>query len=326
MEEKKKSPLSSIRRLSFDKRNELRTFLILIGLIIIAAILSNGTFLDGRNLLNILNQNSILMMVALAQFIVIVLGGIDLSVGAVMALSSVLVVKYQHFGLMGSMGLAFAVGAAVGILNAYLVIYRRLPTFIVTLATMEITYSIAQMVSGGAAVYTSVTGAQIDEGLLNYFKQSVAGISYPVITCIIAIVLLSLYFKTRWGSSVFATGGNESVAKLSGISTPRVKMSVHIIVSLICTIGGIMFVSRVGMGDPQTGSTQQIDSIAAVTIGGASLSGGTGTIIGTVLGVLILSVLSNIMSLIHIPTTIQPAIKGLAILIAVFFNTRGQAK
>jgi ribose transport system permease protein len=312
-------------RLGSDVQNTLQTGLILVALIVLATILSNGTFLKAKNIINIFNQNAILMVVAFGQFFVIVLGGIDLSVGAVMALTSVLVVKFQHLGMTGAVGIGLLAGILVGILNAYLVIYRRLPTFIVTLATMEIVYSVAKMISGGAAVYTSFTGVQIDEGLQTFYKSSVLGISVPVLICLIIWLLLFLYLKSRWGSSLFAVGANESAARLSGISTPRVKMCAHIIASFLCSVAGVMFVARVAMGDPNTGDSQQIDSIAAVTIGGASLSGGTGTLIGTVLGVLILSALSNVMSLLHIPSTIQPAIKGLAILLAVFFNTYKQS-
>ncbi len=325
MRKEKTNPIRIWNRLGNDAQNTLQTALILAALVVVATILSNGTFLKAKNLINIFNQNAILMVVAFGQFFVIVLGGIDLSVGAVMALTSVLVVKLQHFGMAGAIGVGLFAGVLVGVLNAYLVIYRRLPTFIVTLATMEIVYSVAKMISGGAAVYTSYTGVPIDESLQAFYKSSVLGISVPVLICLGIAVLLYLYLKSRWGSSLFAVGANESAARLSGISTARVKMCAHIIASFLCSVAGVMFVARVAMGDPNTGDSQQIDSIAAVTIGGASLSGGTGTLLGTVLGVLILSALSNIMSLLHIPSTIQPAIKGLAILIAVFFNTYKQS-
>ena len=309
-------------RLTGDQRSTLRTSGILVILVILASLISKGTFIQSQNIINILNQNAILMLVAFGQVLIIALGGIDLSVGAVMARTSVLVVYFQHLGMWASFGIALLAGALVGLVNAYLVVYRRLPAFIVTLATMEIVYSASKMVTGGAAIYVSSQNAQIDQRLLLFFKQSVGPVSYPVLCCIIVIAILSVFFRTRWGYTLFATGGNERAARISGISTARVKICAHIMTSVICVIGGILLVSRIGMGDPTTGSTQQLDSIAAVTIGGASMSGGTGTLAGTVIGVLILSVLTNIMSLLHIPTTIQPAIKGIIILIAVYFNTR----
>lgn len=309
-------------RMTGEQKATLRTFGILVILVILASIISKGVFMQPQNIINILNQNAILMLVAFGQFLIIALGGIDLSVGAVMALTSVLVVYFQHLGMWASFAIAAAAGALVGFINAYLVVYRKLPAFIVTLATMEIVYSASKIVTGGAAIYTSSQNAQIDERLLAFFKQSIGKVSYPVLVCLIVIAVLAVFFRTRWGYTLFATGGNERAARISGISTARVKICAHIMTSVICVIGGILLVSRIGMGDPTTGTTQQLDSIAAVTIGGASMSGGTGTLAGTIIGVLILSVLTNIMSLLHIPTTIQPAIKGIIILIAVYFNTR----
>ena len=209
----------------------------------------------------------------------------------------------------------------MGLVNAYLVVYRRLPAFIVTLATMEIVYSASKMVTGGAAIYVSSKNAQIDQRLLLFFKQSVGPVSYPVLCCIIVIAILSVFFRTRWGYTLFATGGNERAARISGISTARVKICAHIMTSVICVIGGILLVSRIGMGDPTTGSTQQMDSIAAVTIGGASMSGGTGTLAGTVIGSIIIRTIVTFVYYFGIVSEATMAFKALIIAVVIVLQS-----
>jgi len=187
---------------------------------------------------------------------------------------------------------------------------------------MQIVYSLSKVISGGKPVYSSLSGKEIDPRLLALFQTKIFGISYPIIICIIAIVIVSLYMRTSYGRNIYAIGGNEMTAHLSGLPVKFVKVSVYIIAAILATAGSALFVARVGMGDPNTGDLLPLDSIAAVTIGGASMTGGVGTVAGTILGVLILSVLSNIMSLLNIPPTIQPAVKGVIILLAVYMNSR----
>lgn len=288
----------------------------------VAAILSKGVFLAPNNIVNLINQNAILILVALAQFLIILTRGIDLSVGAITAISSVIVVLYQDLGLGVSILLALTVSALLGMISGGLVTFRKLPSFVVTLAMMQIIYSLAKVLCGGAAVYKSLGGQKIDEGLLMFFKGTFIGIPNPILVCAIAIFSVSLFMRTSYGHFIYPIGGNESTAYLTGLPVAFVKVSVYTIASFIASIAGILFVTRVGMGDPNTGQWLPLDSIAAVTIGGASLSGGIGTVAGTVVGVFILSVLNNIMSLMNVPPTIQPAIKGAVILLAVYLNSR----
>lgn len=288
----------------------------------VAAILSKGVFLAPNNIVNLINQNAILILVALAQFLIILTRGIDLSVGAITAISSVIVVLYQDLGLGVSILLALTVSALLGMISGGLVTFRKLPSFVVTLAMMQIIYSLAKVLCGGAAVYESLGGQKIDEGLLMFFKGTFIGIPNPILVCAIAIFSVSLFMRTSYGHFLYPIGGNESTAYLTGLPVAFVKVSVYTLASFIASIAGILFVTRVGMGDPNTGQWLPLDSIAAVTIGGASLSGGIGTVAGTVVGVFILSVLNNIMSLMNVPPTIQPAIKGAVILLAVYLNSR----
>jgi ribose transport system permease protein len=306
---------------SFDTQAILKILVILIGMMALASLVSQGVFLQPRNLINLIYQNAMLIVIALGQLLVIVTGGIDLSVGAVVAVTSVMLVSFQDLGLGLSIVIALSAALVFGLVNGVLVTYSRLPAFVVTLATSQIGYSIAKILSGGGAVYTGFSGAEIPVGLTEFYKTGIAGVPYPLIVCLIFLVVMSLYLRTSTGHFSFSIGGNERTAFLSGIPTHRVKMAVYVISALLCAVGGILFVSRVGMGDPQTGSWLPLDSIAAVSIGGASLSGGVGTIPGTFIGVVILAVLNNIMNLLGVPPTVQPAIKGIVILLAVYLNS-----
>ncbi|NPV87656.1 MAG: ABC transporter permease [Anaerolineae bacterium] len=311
---------------SFDTRAVLRVLLVLVGLSALAAVLSGGVFLQPRNLVNLVLQNAGLIIVTLGQFLVIVLAGIDLSVGAVMAVSSVLVVLFQDYGLVGSFAVALAGSLVFGLVNGSLVTFVRLPAFVVTLASMQIGYSVSKILSDaagsrGGTVYTGLGGAEIPQGFTDFFKDSYWGVPAPLFVCVLFLILVALYLRTSPGHFAFATGGNERAAFLSGVPVWVVKMAVYIISSLLAGVAGILFVSRVGLGDPQAGTWIALDSIAAASIGGASLSGGLGTVAGTFIGVVILGVLNNIMNLLGVPVTMQPAVKGMVILLAVYLNS-----
>jgi ribose transport system permease protein len=310
-----------ISGLTFDSRAVLKILVILLGLMALATIVSGGVFLQPGNLLNLVNQNAMLTIVALGQLLVIITGGIDLSVGTSLAISSVLIVLYQDYGTGPAFAVALLAALAIGLTNGLLVTYVRLPAFVVTLATMQIGASIAKVLSGGGAVYTGYQGALLPESLTEFYKGSLSGIPYPLVVCLLFIGLIAWYLRTSTGHFTFPVGGNQRAAFLSGLPVKRVKMAVYAISAGLCAVAGLLFVSRVGMGDPQTGTYLPLDSIAAVSIGGASLSGGVGTVAGTFIGVIILSVLNNIMNLLGVPPTLQPAIKGIVILLAVYLNS-----
>jgi ribose transport system permease protein len=307
---------------SADTKNVVQIALIAIILMIIAAILSKGVFLQPRNLMNLLFQNGILILIALAQLLIIIVSGIDLSVGAIMAMSSVLIVLNQDLG--SGMAILIALGASMifGAVSGSLVTFKRLPSFVVTLAMMQIVYSLAQVLSGGAAVYSGFEGTPISASFTNYYLGSVMGIPNVILTCMVVIFLVSRFLRTSYGHFAYAIGGNEKTAYFSGIPVERVKVTVYILAALLAGLAAVIFVGRVGMGDPRAGQWLPLDSIAAVSIGGASLSGGVGSVAGTVIGVLILGTLTNIMNLMGVPPTIQPAVKGIVIIIAVYLNSR----
>lgn len=306
---------------NFESRAVLKILIILIGLMVLASLFSQGIFLQPKNLINLVNQNAILILIALGQLLVIITGGIDLSVGATLAISSVVFVLFQDYGWPVAFLISLMVAATIGLLNGFLVTYIRLPAFVVTLATMQICYSVSKVLSGGGAIYGSPNGTEIPVSLGEFYKASLWSIPYPLIVCAVFLLIIAVYMRTSTGHFAHPVGGNERAAFLSGIPVKRVKMAMYTISALLCAVAGLLFVARVGMGDPQTGTWVPLDSIAAVSIGGASLSGGIGTVSGTFIGVFILSVLNNIMNLIGIPPTVQPAIKGVVILVAVYLNS-----
>jgi ribose transport system permease protein len=312
---------------TMDTRSILKILVILVAMMVFAAVFSNGVFLQPKNIVNLVLQNAGLIIITLGQLLVIVTMGIDLSVGAVMAVSSVLVVLFQDQGLIASFAIAILGSLVFGLINGSLVTFLRLPAFVVTMATMQIGYSVAKLLSDaagsrGGTVYTGLGGAEFPASFVDFYKSSYLGIPGPLFVCLAFLLIIALYLRTSTGHFTFPVGGNERTAFLSGIPVWKVKMAVYAICSMLAGVAGILFASRVGLGDPQAGTWIALDSIAAASIGGASLSGGVGTVLGTLFGVVILGVLNNIMNLLGVPPTMQPAIKGLVILITVYFNTR----
>lgn len=307
-------------------KDTMQLLIVLILLGIIATILSKGIFIQTVNLTNILVQNSILLVIAIGQFLIILTKGIDLNSGNLVGFTSVLIVLSQGYGLGLSVGITIGAAAVIGILTGMMVHYIKLPAFVVTLAMSQIVYSITKVIGGGASVYSGAGGEPISSTILAIYSIKLFYIPLPLIIAILAIIGVTLYLKTSNGHFIYTVGGNEKTAHLSGIPVARVKISAYLISALLAVIGGLLFVARVGLGDPQAGDNLTLDSIAAVTVGGASLSGGIGKISGVVIGVLILGVLNNILNLMNVPPTIQPAIKGVIILLAVYLNSIKGAK
>ncbi len=305
-----------------DTRRIFTTLLILILLVAVAAILSRGIFLRPANLLNLVFQNVILGVVSLGQLMVILTAGIDLSVGAMVGLSTVLLMIFQFLGLPFALLVTIVVPMTIGLINGFFVSIRKLPAFVVTLAMMLFTYSLAQVISGGAGVYAGLNGAPLSPALIVFNHRAFIGIPYPAVAWILGLIGVSLYTRLNLGHFLFAVGGNEKAAFLSGIPVRTVRLLAYMLSGLMAGIGGILSVARVSEGHPAAGQIYLLDSIAAVTIGGASLAGGQGSVIGTLMGVIILGTVNNIMNLLNVSPMMQPAVKGTVILLAVYLNTR----
>lgn len=267
---------------------------------------------------NILRQNASNLFLATGMTMVIILGGIDLSVGSVIALSGVVAAGcVVNFGLPEAVGFiaAIAVGAAVGLFNGFIICKTDIPPFIVTLASMNITKGIALVLTGGAPIRC----------MTDAFKFPGAGyvgpVPTPVILMFIIFILAALMInKTQLGRHIYAVGGNVQAAKFSGISVQKVKFIVYAYTGVMAGIAGVVIASRLYSGQPTAGDGAEMDAIASVVVGGTSMSGGSGRIGGTLIGVLIIGVLNNGLNLMGVDSNFQYIVKGLVILLAVYVD------
>ena len=279
---------------------------------------TRSTFLTPKNMFNILRQNASNLFLATGLTMVIILGGIDLSVGSVIALSGVVAAGcVVNFGLPEAVGFiaAIAVGAAVGLFNGFIICKTDIPPFIVTLASMNITKGIALVLTGGAPIRC----------MTDAFKFPGAGyvgpVPTPVILMFIIFILAALMInKTQLGRHIYAVGGNVQAAKFSGISVQKVKFIVYAYTGVMAGIAGVVIASRLYSGQPTAGDGAEMDAIASVVVGGTSMSGGSGRIGGTLIGVLIIGVLNNGLNLMGVDSNFQYIVKGLVILLAVYVD------
>lgn len=300
----------------------LRLACILIAVVAIGAIASGGVLLRPSNLLDVVQQESILLVLVTAQFFVIATGGIDLSVGAVVALSSVVFVSALDAGPVLACVAALLSGCVFGLVNGLLVTFVRLPAFVVTLGTMQIGYSVATLRSGGGTNDTSAGGAHIPHAMLNFYNDKFAGVPLAFWAALVVLLLGTLYLRTSTGSFTFAIGGNRRAARLAGVPVERVSLAAYAMGSTVAAAAGLLFAMRVGYGDPHTGMWLPLDSIAAISIGGVSLTGGQGNLIAGFIGVLILALVDNTMNLAGISALVQPVVKGAILLLAVLAYSR----
>ena len=290
-----------------------------VGLVVVTLvmILASDTFLTASNLSNIARQVSINAIIAVGMTCVILTGGIDLSVGPVMALSGTLTAGLMVAGLPPGLaiGAGLLVGVAFGIGNGLFVAYLHMPPIIVTLATMGIARGFGLMYTDGYPI----------SGLPEWFgffgRQSLLGIQVPIlimlVTYLMAYVLLQ---HTRIGRYIYAIGGNEEAVRLSGVRAARFKLLVYGISGLTAAIAGLVLTSRLMSGQPNAGIGFELDAIAAVVLGGASIAGGRGVIVGTLLGAMLLGVLNNGLNMLGVSPYVQSVIKGAIILLAIFIS------
>lgn len=279
----------------------------------LAAALSER-FLTERNLYNLLRQAGFLGIVAIGQTMVILSGGIDLSVGSVVKLS-VLVAAVTMNGQEGNTALGIAIvlvmGAAIGLLNATVITRLRVAPFIATLGTYGILRGIA------LAIATSPVG-RASPGWLGFYDSRVGPLAGPAaLFLLLLVVMIGVLRRTRFGRHVYAVGGSEQVARLSGIPVMRVKYAVYTLCSVLAALTGLLYLSRMGVGDPVVGDGLELQSITAVILGGTSLFGGRGGLIGTLGGVLLLALMGNLLVILNVNQWIQALVQGLIIIGAV---------
>ncbi|QPA30794.1 ABC transporter permease [Thermaerobacillus caldiproteolyticus] len=295
----------------------------LIGFLLLSIVLSilSDNFLTMNNWLNILRQVSINALIAFGMTFVILTGGIDLSVGSVLALSSAITAGMMANGMGGLAAILVGLlaGLFMGALNGAIITKGRVAPFIATLATMT-------MFRGATLVYTDgrpITGFSNDILFQMMGRGYFLGIPVPVVFMI--VVYIALYFvlkKTTFGRHTFAIGGNEEASRLSGIRVDRLKIWIYSLTGGLSALAGIILTSRLNSAQPTAGTAYELDAIAAVVLGGTSLSGGRGWIFGTFVGALIIGVLNNGLNLLNVSSFYQQVIKGVVILLAVILDRR----
>jgi ribose transport system permease protein len=296
---------------------EYNTVIICVIMMVISAIVSD-VFLTATNVTNLLRQVSAIGILSMGMLLVILTGGIDLSVGSMVALTSVLCGK---FILLLPLPLAIActilVGILAGALSGYLVAIHRVAPFIATLALMTIVRGLGFIISKGSPVILGDKGASLTSLGGGYLL----GIPNPVILMFLVFISVAVMLKyTVFGRMTIAIGSNEEAVRLSGIRVRYYKWMVYAIAGGFGALAGIISTSRTGVGSPIIGVGLELDVIAAVVIGGASLNGGKGNALNTLLGVLILGMIGNIMNLINVPAYPQQVVKGLIIIAAVLLQ------
>lgn len=275
-------------------------------------------FFTGGNLLNVIYQISINAIIAFGMAFAIIIGGIDLSVGSVVALSGVVLSIFMvNFGLptLFSFLIVLLMGALVGVLNGYLISTFNIPAFVVTLGTMAFFRGVSLILVNGTPIFND------NSAFLFIGNGDILSIPFPVIILLVLFGVCHYILKyTRFGRFAYAVGGNEEAARISGINVKRVKMLIHCLCSIVATVSGVILASRLGSGQPLAGEGYELDAITAVIIGGASLNGGIGTIDGVLLGSIVLGLINNGMNLLSISPYFQWIIKGALILTVVVFK------
>lgn len=291
----------------------------LVGLIVvcIAMMLASPSFLSAANLENVLRQVSINAIIAVGMTCVILTGGIDLSVGAVMALSGTLAAGLMVAGVnaVAALAIGIAVGLGFGFLNGVFVAFAGMPPIIVTLATMGIARGLALIYTGGYPI------DGLPDWVAFFGSGKVFGIQAPVLIMLAVYAIAWLLLdRMPFGRYVYAIGGNEQATRLTGVRVARVKLIVYTLAGLTSAIAAIVLTGRLMSGQPNAGVGFELDAIAAVVMGGTSISGGRGAILGTLVGALLLGVLNNGLNMIGVNPYVQNVIKGGIILLAIYIS------
>jgi len=315
LEKNKRQGNLLLRKLKSEYSVEIVMFLVFILLCFIISLISPN-FLSTRNVRNLFWQATTVGIIAIGQTLIILTAGIDLSVGGIMAFSAMLGgVIMQQFGLGMGIATVLLCGLAVGIINGVLVSYARLAPFIVTLGTLSITQSLTYVLTDGS----SITG--LPDGYRFFGYQKFLGLPlYNYILIGLFIIGHIMLKKTKLGRFFYAIGSNEEAARLAGVNVKFNKMMAYAITGVLCSFAVLILTSRLGAIDPDTGRGIELDTIAAVVIGGASMSGGKGSLVGTLIGVFFITVLHNGLNLTGVSPFWQGSAVGSVIIISVLLD------
>ena len=284
-------------------------------LVTIVVALTTDRFLDPGNLSNLALQVSIMSLIAIGATVVIIAGGIDLSSGSMVALLTMILatlVKNEGWPLWPTLLVTMVLGGLIGALHGVLSAYGRIPSFIVTLAGLIAWRGVALMFNNGSPIFT------LHPGMEPLFYGTLAGIPLPFFYLVVFYGLAVLVMNnTRLGREFYAVGGNPAAARLSGINVRRVQTLAFAIAGVMTAVGAIMMAARLNSGSPNYGQTLELQAIAAAVVGGASLAGGRGNILSTLVGALTIVIVQNALNLNAAPAAVQNLILGLIILVAV---------
>ena len=280
--------------------------------------ITSGSFLTQKNVFNVLRQISSNLYLACGMTMVIILSGIDLSVGSVIALSGCIAagcVSRYNLPIGAAIVTGVLVGLIIGMFNGLVISRTTIPPFIVTLGTMNIAKGLAYVYTGGSPVRVVTKEWQfLGAGYIGIVPT-------PVVILVVVLVVTALIMNTtKIGRHIYAVGGNAQAAAFSGISVAKVKFFVHSFSGIMAGLAGVVLASRMYSGQPTAGDGAEMDAIAAVVVGGTSMAGGTGTIGGTIIGGLIIGVLNNGLNLLNVNSFWQYVVKGTVILLAVFVD------
>ncbi|WGE48493.1 MULTISPECIES: ABC transporter permease [Actinobacillus] len=303
---------------------------------IIGMSFASDAFLSTNNILNILLQVSVICIIAVGMTYVILTGGIDLSVGSIVALSAVCLGLFTHAGvkwlgenasditilgvvLLSILG-SILVGALCGYVNGIIIVYGKVTSFIATLGMMGIARGLALTLSDGKTIYNFPDALRFFGNGRIPVSESFS-IPIPVIIAIL-VVLVSFYVLTQtiFGRQIYALGGNREAVRLSGVNVDKLEVKTYVINGALAAIGAVILVGRLNAAQPIAGTGYELDAIAATVIGGTSLIGGFGSVIGTSIGALIMGVLQNGLTLLNVTSYLQRLIIGIVIILAVFFD------
>lgn len=279
-----------------------------------------GSFLTSSNTMNLLVQIAPNIIVAVVMTYVITTGGIDLSVGSILALASALTATLlaSGTGSFFTLLIVLVVGVLAGLLNGYVIAYHNIPPLIVTLAGMMYIRGVALFVTGGYSI-----AIMREHSLVEIGQGNLLGIPIPIILSVIIVVIGAIALRrTRFGTYVTGIGANEESVRRAGVNTKKTKIITYMLSGGSAALAGLIIASRLGSGSSNIGNMFEMDVIAAVVLGGTALFGGAGTIIGTIIGVALIGVIQNGLTLMHVSPYIIQIIEGLVLLLAIIINVR----
>ncbi len=307
------------RRLQSARIQDLALPIVLVGLVGVGAWALPGVFLSTDNLLTVLTQASVVGIVAVGMTFVIATGGIDLSVGSLLAVAGIAGGLMADHGAMAFVAVAIATATALGAVNAAAITAGRIVPFVATLAMLTIARGLALRLSGKTPIQLFEL-----EGVRYLGSGRIAGIPVPILLCAAVFVFgWIVLHHSRYGRYVIAVGGNAEAARIAGIRPQRVLFAAYVLIGCLTGVAAVLLSGRLGSASPVVGMLLELDAIAAVIIGGSSLRGGRASMVGTLLGVLTLALMFNLLNLLNMPTELQQIARGIIILAAVALQRRG---